>query len=111
MNDIIAALYPGLGIELHLIHTRIVLNALTAALHVFFLAFELLLESGWVACGGAVLEAILVLADHELVTVYYQCALRENYIAGIGADFFGVINRDRIGLEVYRLVAVGLFGI
>jgi hypothetical protein len=86
-------------------------DALRLALDVFVEAFALLAEirQAAAAAGDAALVAVVVLLHHDAIGADHQRALGQLHVAFEGLHLAHVIDADAVGLDVDRLVAVGLF--
>jgi hypothetical protein len=112
-NFVEAALDPGAVEELGLFGLGIVLDAFAFAFDVFVLASRFCRKRGRCAGGAggdAALVAVVVLADDDALGADDQRALDQLHVAFEGLHLLHVIDRDAVGLDIDRLVAVGLFG-
>src|SRR5512134_3729414 len=96
--------------HLHRFGATVVLDALGPSLDVLVEAVPLLPEVGGAAPGGAVLEALLVLADLHALAADLERALRQHDVSLEQGDLPAVVDGDLVGLQVHRLVAIGFFG-
>ena len=107
-----AALDEGANEELGLFALAVVLDAFGFAIDIFFLAFALLAEAGeaaGAAVGDALLEAVGILGDHQLVGADDEGALNQLDIALEDVLTLGVINGYFVGFEIYRFFPVAFF--
>src|SRR5690606_29117266 len=113
-GDLVAAAGDlGAVEELGLLAAAVVLDALGFALDVFGGAIATLAEGGQAFAGrggDAVLEAGCVLGHDQLVAANRQRALGEDDAALEDVHLVAVVDGEAVGLDVDRLVAVGLLG-